>query len=230
MVNGTAVYTTNFTPPTAPLTAITNTTLLMNCTNAGVTDATTKNVLQTVGDTRISTSVKKYGTGSIYLNPSYASAPTGYLFSAASLTASFGTGNFTVEFWFRWVTTANRQDLFWWKGSQVAGILWNISAGNLTYYISGNQINAPLTPTVGTWYHIALTRSSGTSRLFIDGVQGGSSYADSTNYTGTYELYSGRDQGAASNWVNGYIDELRITRGVARYTAAFTPPTAALTR
>lgn len=230
VVNGTAVYATNFTPPTAPLTAVANTTLLLNCTTAGVADATTKNVLQTVGDTRISTAIKKYGTGSIYLNPSYATAPTGYLFGAASTTASFGTGNFTVEFWFRWVTTANRQDLFWWKGTQVAGILWNLTAGNLTYYINGGQINAPLTPTVDTWYHIALTRSSGTSRLFINGVQGGSSYADATSYTGTYELYSGRDQGASSNWVNGYIDELRITRGVARYTAAFTPPTAAQTK
>jgi hypothetical protein len=225
LVKGTAVYTTNFTPPTAPLTAISGTSLLVQGTNAGIFDATGRNDLETVGDAKISTAVKKYGTGSVFLNPSYATAPTGYLYGAPSLTTTFGLGDFTIEFWFNWITTASRQDLFWWKGTKVGGILWNLSANNVTYYIDGAAINAPLTPTTNTWYHIALSRSSGTSKLFINGVQGGSSFADTKDYTGLYEIYSGRDQGAASNWVNGYIDDLRITKGVARYTTNFTPPT-----
>ena len=227
-VRGTAVYTANFTPPTAPLTAITNTQFLTNFTNAGILDSTARNNFETVGNTQVSTSVTKYGSGSIFLNPTYSTAPTGYLYQAASYATTFGLGNFTVEFWFNWITTASRQDLFWWKGTKVAGILWNITAGNVSYYIDGVAINAPLTPTPGAWYHIALSRSAGVTKLFINGVQGGSNFADVKDYTGVYDLYSGRDQGASSNWANGYIDELRITRGVARDTANFTPPTSQL--
>ena len=68
ILKGTALYTTTFTPPTAPLTAITNTSLLLNFTNAGIYDATAKNVLETVGDAKISTAQSKWGGGSTYLS------------------------------------------------------------------------------------------------------------------------------------------------------------------
>ena len=219
---------TTITVPTAPPTKVTSTALLLNFTNAGILDSTARNNLETVGNTQVSTSVKKYGSGSIFLNPTYSTSPTGYLYQAASYATTFGLGDFTVEFWFNWITTASRQDLFWWKGTKVAGILWNITAGSVSYYIDGVAINAPLTPTPGAWYHIALSRSAGVTKLFINGVQGGVNFADVKDYTGVYDLYSGRDQGASSNWANGYIDELRITRGIARYTANFTPPTSQL--
>ena len=217
-------------PTLPPTTTVSSGTVsaLLNFTNAGILDSTARNNFETVGNTQVSTSVTKYGSGSIFLNPTYSTAPTGYLYQAASYATTFGLGNFTVEFWFNWITTASRQDLFWWKGTKVAGILWNITAGNVSYYIDGVAINAPLTPTPGAWYHIALSRSAGVTKLFINGVQGGSNFADVKDYTGVYDLYSGRDQGASSNWANGYIDELRITRGVARYTANFTPPTSQL--
>ena len=227
--NGT-IYTTAFTPPVAPVAATRDSQLMLNYTNAGIIDQGGDINLETVGNTRISNAVEKYSSGSVFLNPSYATAPSGYLYGAPSLTTTFGLGDFTVEFWFNWITTASRQDLLWWKGTKVGGILWNLSANNVTYYIDGAAINAPLTPTTNTWYHIALSRSSGTSKLFINGVQGGSSFADTKDYSGLYEIYSGRDQGAASNWVNGYIDDLRITKGVARYTANFTPPTELLAK
>jgi hypothetical protein len=64
----TAFVYSSFTPPTAPLTAVTNTQLLCNFTNAGILDNAMMNDLETVGNAQISTSVKKYGTGSMYFD------------------------------------------------------------------------------------------------------------------------------------------------------------------
>jgi hypothetical protein len=223
IVNGTAVYTSSFTPPAGPLTAITNTQLLCNFTNGAIFDNSMMNVLETISSTQISTTSPKFGTGSILFN-----GTTDYLTSPFGRNFTFGTGDFTIEFWVRFTGTTGRQDILWISvgASDRLGIIYNISANNITYYISptvANAINAPFTPTAGTWYHIALTRASGSSKLFINGTQGGSTYADSRNYSTAYQLFMGRDSAAASSYFNGRVDDVRITRGIARYTANFTP-------
>jgi len=158
-----------------------------------------------------------------------------WLTAPSSAAFAFGTGDFTIEFWVNFTSTANRQDIIWVNvsASDRLGIIYNISANNITYYISptvANAINGPFTPTAGVWYHIALTRASGSSRLFINGTQGGSTYADSRNYnTAAYEVFIGRDSAAASSYLNGYISNARIVKGTAVYTASFTPPTSPLT-
>ena len=91
---GTAVYTANFTPPTAPLTPTASTTLLINGVNAGAYDATAINDMETVGDAKVSATQAKYGTTSVYFdgsgdNLSMPSAPS----------MNFGTGNWTIECW-----------------------------------------------------------------------------------------------------------------------------------
>jgi hypothetical protein len=157
------------------------------------------------------------------------------LATPASAALAFGTGDFTVEFWINFATTANRQDLIWWgvDANDRGGIIWNITAGNLTYYISptvANAINYPFTPSAGVWYHIALVRNSGNTRLYINGIQGGSTYADSKNYSSSsYLVTIGKDNSAASSYAFGNISNLRIVKGTAIYTAAFTPPTTPLT-
>ncbi len=75
---------------------------------------------------------------------------------------------------------------------------------------------------------ITITRSGTSTKMFIDGVQVGSTYTDNNNY-GTSNPFIIADYGSpttGTNQLNGYIDELRITKGVARYTANFTPPNA----
>jgi hypothetical protein len=91
IVSGTAVYTSNFTPPAAPLTAITNTSLLCNFTNAAIFDNAMMNNLETVGNAQISTSVKKFGTGSIYFDGSGDSLVT------PNNPAYILPGDFTIE-------------------------------------------------------------------------------------------------------------------------------------
>jgi hypothetical protein len=98
-LQGTALYTTSNTPPTTPLTAITNTALLLNFTNGQIFDNAMMSNFVTVGNAQISTSIFKYGTGSIAFNGS-----TSYLTSNANLTNNFSTGNFTIECWVYFVS------------------------------------------------------------------------------------------------------------------------------
>jgi hypothetical protein len=103
-----------------------------------------------------------------------------------------------------------------------------VTAGKLTYYMgTASAITGTTTVTTGTWHHLALCRASGVTRLFLNGVQEGSNYADTNNYTGTNPTFGalGYDTSLTAFTVNGYLEDIRVSR-VARYTAAFTPPTA----
>ena len=101
LVNGTAIYTTAFTPPTAPLTAVTNTALLLGMSNGAIYDNAELNNLETVGSAQISTSVFKYGTGALSFN-----GTTDYLPTPAKAAFVLGTSDFTVEAWIYATTTA----------------------------------------------------------------------------------------------------------------------------
>jgi hypothetical protein len=141
-----------------------------------------------------------------------------------------GTGDFTVEFWWNFASTSGRQDLLWIGSTSTRlGILWNLTSGQLTYYPATSAISAAVSFSTGTWYHIAVARASGYTKMFVDGTQVGSTYTDSKNFDGTI-LYLGKDSGASSSYSNGYMDGLRITRGTARYTSNFTAPTDAFSK
>ena len=223
IVNGTAVYTSSFTPPTAPLTAITNTTLLLNFTNGGISDATSKNNLQTVGGAAISTAQSKFGGSSMAFDGTgdYLTIPNNVLFA-------LGTGDFTIECW-AYLTAGSNNGLWQLASSAfpgVAGLAVSLFSGQWNiYYQNGSQIYGYGTVTTGAWYHVALVRQSGSLYIYSNGVKY-TVASDTTNYTGT-TLVIGGYYSTSQLW-NGYIDDFRITRGLARYTANFTPPTQAL--
>jgi hypothetical protein len=223
IVKGTAVYTANFTPPTAPVTAITNTQLLLNYTNGAIFDNAMMNDLETVGNAQISTSVVKYGTGSLAFDG------TGdYLVSAPSPNNILGGGDFTIEFWLYPSNTSGSYRAL------VSSENYNGTTGGWSLYQNGTTIEFWITSgnifqyssaiTASTWQHLALSRASGTLRLFINGTQV-TSVSNSTSLTGQ-QIWIG-DNNAGSYFYEGYLDDLRITKGYARYTATFTPPTAA---
>ena len=222
IVNGTAVYTSSFTPPTAPLTAITNTTLLLNFTNGGISDATSKNNLQTVGGAAISTAQSKFGGSSMAFDGTgdYLTIPNNVLFA-------LGTGDFTIECW-AYLTAGSNNGLWQLASSAfpgVAGLAVSLFSGQWNiYYQNGSQIYGYGTVTTGAWYHVALVRQSGSLYIYSNGVKY-TVASDTTNYTGT-TLVIGGYYSTSQLW-NGYIDDFRITRGLARYTANFTPPTQA---
>jgi len=77
---------------------------------------------------------------------------------------------------------------------------------------------------INTWYHIAVTRQGTQLKCFVDGNQVGSTITDSTNIISTEPFNIGRGYGGTVT-TNSYIQDVRITKGLARYTANFTPPT-----
>jgi len=229
-VNGTAVYTASFTPPTAPLTAITNTSLLLNMTNAGILDNAMMNDLETVGNAQISTSVKKYGTGSMYFDGS-----GDRLYEPSNQNFNFGTGDFTIELWVYPISqgghgNSNNDCLIDFRpaANGVYGTLYIFSSGTGIYWYvnSANRITGGAISN-GVWTHIAICRSSGSTKLFLNGTQSGSTYTDANNYLVAPIMIGEFNDGAGAGNFNGYIDDLRITKGVARYTANFTAPTTA---
>ena len=230
VVKGTAVYTTAFTPTTTPVTAISGTSLLTNMTNGAIFDNAMMNNLETVGNAQISTSVKKYGTGSMYFDG------TGdWLTSLDNPSHEFGSGNFTLECWIN-TTVSNSgyvSAVAKWSSSNQSWMIraastdigsgWSFfysTDGSNYYTVFGASIND------GNWHHLAVTRSGNVFRTFTDGTLNNSTTDAVTLFDGTASLFVGA-QGGGSNPFTGYIDDLRITKGYARYTASFTAPTAA---
>jgi hypothetical protein len=227
IVKGTCLYKSNFVPPAAPaLPTTANTSLLLNFTNSGVVDATGRTVLETVNDARVVTSTYKYGSGSYYFDGTgdYTVAPSNNIFG-------YGTGDFTIEFWLRLSSTALQtlvSNLT--SASSTNPHLYLASNGSVRYYTANADRITGAVLTTNQWYHIAVARSGTSTKLFVDGVQSGSTYTDSNDYGNTAPLGIGTYFSAGTPYttdtLNGYIDDLRITKGYARYTANFTAPTA----
>jgi len=153
---------------------------------------------------------------------------------ASSSELQLGTGDFTLELWtyltgrgngfgsyfdFRTVNANQVNVLLSFLGTLGGGTNATIKLYvNGAVRITGGDI--PLT----TWTHVALCRVSGNTRLFINGTQSGSTYVDSNNYVSDLVRLGGNISEDA--FINGFVDEIRITKGVARYTSNFTPPTA----
>jgi hypothetical protein len=221
IVTGTAVYTSAFTPPTAPLTAIVNTQVLLLGTNAGIVDTAMQNNLVTVGTAQISTSVVKYGTGSMSFNGS-----TDYLVVNAS-PFWIMSGDWTLEAWIYpgsvsgvhvFIDTRNRT-------TNPSPVMYT-NGTNLVIDTGAGAVVSAGTITANVWQHVAATRSGNSWRLFINGTQVGSTGTNSTSYSAQYGCCIGTSY--YNEYYAGYIDDIRVTKGVARYTATFTPPTSAL--
>ncbi|NBS61526.1 MAG: LamG domain-containing protein [Microbacteriaceae bacterium] len=220
----TAVYTSNFTPPTSPPTNIANTVLLLNFTNAGIFDSAMMNDLETAGNAQVSTSIVKYGTGSMYFDGS-----GDWLIIPYSQNINFGTGNFTIEGWFYLSSFANQYYVLggtWTTGSSDEWLVQIENNGTMRFLTSAGTSFYTAGITTGTWYHFAAVRNGSTVTLYVNGSSVGS-YTNSNSIGSTSKtLYIGvQNNGAAWPW-NGYIDDLRITKGVARYISTFTPPPA----
>ena len=223
VVKGTAVYTTAFTPPTAPLTAITNTSLLLNFTNAGIIDNAMVNDLETVGNAQISTTQSKFGGSSMYFDG------TGdWLIAPDNVNLQLGTGNFTIEFWLYLGATGAARGLVA-KGTASTGWLVSTDASNkVVFTYATSTITSSGALAGSTWYHIAVVREgtgSNQTKIYINGTNDGTGTV-STDFNQTSIMYVGANR-TGGDALNGYIDDLRITKGVARYTANFTPPAAA---
>lgn len=230
---GTAV----FNPPTTPPTPTQNTSLLLNFTAGGIVDATGKNNLETVANAQVSTVQAKWPPGSMYFNGS-----TGKAVGPSSPNLNMGSGDFTVECWVYWAGgslpyqnfvgsnstsfTGNATFFRVWGTSATLGLANKVGIGNPTHD-STSSVYSVNSLTANTWTHVAATRSSGIIRLFINGTLERTGSSDTSTYDfGNNGICVGQSPwDGANGWYGGYIDDLRITKGYARYTASFTPPT-----
>lgn len=178
------------------------------------------------GNAQISTAQFKFGGASGLFDG------TGdYLLVAYDSDLSLGTGDFTIELWIRPADLNYRFMLGATVNSSGYMMLAINPTGSGQIWMGNAGVGWPLqfsghTLAADTWAHLAISRSGSSNRLFIDGTQIGSTITDSTNWSvDPSGMYVG-NQAAGTSW-NGYIDDLRITKGVARYTSNFTPPTAA---
>ena len=243
VVKGTAVYTSNFNVPTTLPTSIAGTELLMNFDSevwAGLTNtsdryfkdetlllkfngtngATTFTDLSpraytitNTGAGAISTARSKYGSGS------YLGAVNSYFTVGTDNTPfAFGTGDFTIEFWYYAASTAAQHNIIVFSNLTNSAIV-QLGSTFRYQYLNVNRITST-SIVINTWYHVAVSRVSGTSRMFLNGVLQTTTYADTINYlsTGTQWQFGGN-----AAYVNGNMDDLCITKGVGKYITSFIP-------
>jgi hypothetical protein len=218
-------------------------TLLLHCDGANnsttFTDTSYRgNTITASGNAKISTTQSKFGGSSAYFDGN-----GDYLQLNDSEYFNFGSGDFTFEVWIYptalpstgyYFSLISQRSTFtsgysfslelFPTGIPSLGISNSGSGQSGTYaYVSGTAVTA------NTWTHLAVTRASGTLRMFQNGViTGTNSNANFSIYNSTANIKIGAfDAPAWSNsYYTGYMDDLRITKGIARYTSGFTPPDA----
>jgi hypothetical protein len=216
LLKGTALYTSAFTPPTAPVTNIANTSLLLNFNNAGIFDVTSKNVLETVADVKTSTTQSKFGGSSMVFDG------TGDCLNVpGSPNFDFRTNNFTLEFWMYQLSSAGTRCILDAWNNAPTRFLVRTSGTSLQFFATPGNTSYTL-PAINTWYHVACVRNGSTFTLYVDGVSRGT-FSSALTLTASTALWT---ISRPSEPFNGYLSDIRITKGYARYTANFTPPNA----
>ena len=144
------------------------------------------------------------------------------------------TNNFTIECWLYQTTFSG--DTVWmasyltWATSVNFYCATRAGSPNVLLFRAGDSIpitlNGDTGITVNTWTHVAVTRASGVTRMFVGGVLQTSTHTGSVNVSATAQpVRIGAGGPSATETLPGYISDLRVTKGYARYTATFTPPT-----
>ena len=250
VVKGTAVYTGAFTPPTlAPLsisgptsaasyssttnvntTFLTPASLLLNMTNAGIYDAAVQNDMVTGGTTQASSTITpKWGTTSMKFN----GATTDYLYAPVNSADTFGSGNWTIEGWFNFSSVSGNQEMFSKESLNAAqsGIRCVLTSSRVQFQLSSNgstyatTVSCSTALTTGVWYYLAFVRNGTAITVYLNGTSDGSgSFTGALYETNTFWALASRGLYSAGTSYNGYIQDFRITKGVAR---TITTPTAA---
>lgn len=192
-----------------------------------ITDSSSNAVSVTAnGNAQIDTAIKKFGTGSIEFDGtnSNLTLPSGLI----------GSGDFTIEYFVQGANSdgyhfdfqgTNRFSVWYEDTTTSSAFEYSINVYDANY--AGQTNSLPFATYTGGFNHIAIVRSSNNVKIYINGTSIDSwsnslDYSDATLTIGNTQASRGFDK-----WMEGFIDDIRITKGVARYTSNFTPPTAA---
>jgi len=207
--------------------------LMLHMDDDGLTDSLGEHTINVNGATRSSTAMSGFGSSA------YFDGVDDYLSISDSDDWSFVDEPFTIDFWayFDALPGSGYSNMFfseWADASdsnkamalalQNFGSEYGIRFSYSTDGVSENNLQFPWTPSVSTWYHLALVRDGNNVRVFVDGVQIGTTQTLSDSiYDSTRTVYIGTDHraGSSPNLFNGYIDELRISKGVAKWSFEF---------
>lgn len=174
------------------------------------------------GNAQVVTAQYKFGGASLIFSGTSSVAA-----SAASTNFAFGTSDFTIEMWVYQTSASGAQIVYDGRpmGTQTTQPTLYFSTGTPAYYVnSQNRITGAAAISLNTWTHVAVSRVSGTTRMFVDGTQSGSPYTDATSYTNTSgRPILGQDGYSGGNAFQGYMDDVRVTKA-GRYSANFTAP------
>lgn len=198
------------------------TKLLLHCEGS---DGSTKFIDETgkvgtvSGNLQIDTAQYKYGLAS-----GLGDGTGDYLTFDSHADFAIGTGDFTFDCWLRFAVNTGLHGIFRINSyNNGIELLHRFDTGNINFYIANTEHNVAWSPSINTWYHFAITRSSGTIRLYVGGSQIGSDISDAGNIQqGAVELFGNSRTGS---YFNGWQDEIRLLKGEAAWTTAFTPPT-----
>jgi hypothetical protein len=244
VTNGIARYTTNFTPPTQtlPIPILdadpywNNVILALNGdgTNGSTSFSDLSLFGRTVtpsGNTQVNTSINIAGTGSVYFD-----GAGDYLTIPTTSSLSLGNYDFTIELWFyqidrnnAYATFLDNQSVTSWAANTFAFFNRHANAPTKFSFMAYNyhNVNSMLvsttTPSNNTWYHLAIVRSGSTFTLYVNGISEATATFAGAIDTAAYPWTIGGWSNNVATNINGYLDNLRVTKGIARYTSNFTP-------
>lgn len=206
--------------------------LHMNGTDGSTTFTDSSSNTKTVtanGNAQIDTAQSQFGGASGLFDGS-----GDYLSIPDDADWDFGTGDFTIDLWFRSNVADPNTDRVFSMGDVDAGQGIHIRFDDtvLDVRVQGNSFTFAFNPNQNQWYHVTLTRNGSNLRAFADGTQIGVTETNSSNITVSSSLFIGTSNNGGADggqYINGWVDELRVVKGTAVWTASFTSPSAEYT-
>lgn len=204
-----------------------NVSLLINGDSSPVVDVKGNPLTTTVGTVAPvrSTTTKLFGSGSVFCNGGGYKIPYTTAFNLTSI-------DWTMECWFNPSQIAANACILS-KDTYGSNFDWCmlLLAGGKTFEVATSGTTVTFIPTIGqlvigTWYHLAMVRSGTTITVYLNGVSCGSKVMNLSNSSVSFFTVGCESWNNANTPFKGYLDDIRITKGVARYTANFTPPAA----
>lgn len=234
IIKGVGLYTQNFVPPAGPVPVpvtndlhAANTGFLLHCEGADGSKTVVDecgNAISLFGNAKISTAQSRFGNSSLY----FPGVSTSYVALPNVPAVQFGTDDFTIECWLCTDGALAGVETFFNMRSGTTFVFAIDSTGKLGLW-NGSWVcyDSAVFPT-NQWVHVALTRSGATQRLFRDGVLVSTAAASQGSYANNNApamVGASGGQGSTQAY-KGWMDEIRITKGFARYTNNFAVPTA----